>query len=941
MLQRLKRTVARVEVDQKPNGTAFLVDRRHVATALHVLAGLSSVDLVFVEWPEQDRRRRAKRTWRHPAGYDVAILELDRECPHDVQPVPWAAVVPGAGERWSTFGFPSQVLDGHVLFDESVTDPLRLVASWDVRVLQLNTQSAQYELGGFSGAPCAIRGAIVGIVTHQLRRQPPGDVERTVGEPSLDTLYALPIELLAPTGITPPMAEHDDAYQDVGELVRLAEALAGEAKASVLAAMLRAIDRSPWRDREVAPRRAAIARRLGDALRLVVHVVWRRENSHASQLAHAVYLRFTRSALAHTSPGLRIPTFLHDQPTFLSSEEVLPIDRARVEHTLIVVLRDDRMVLEEAWRDCLDRIVDLADGDSAATSVLPVELSTAKRVAPFDQRRMIHLTGEASPSQLLIALEERVLHVLARRSEPDGRRHVRLFLSYAKADGRHQADAIRGLANATPGIDALMDDAALAPGELFQKLEAMIDERVLVAFVTPHYTDRPWCRFELLTAKRLGWPVVVVNSQPPDLARAFPYLGNVPWVQWRSDTPRLHDIIEAASFEVLRDRYARLLLEDQTLLDEELQHAHIVTRPPELLDVVAGGSLAQVACATVLYPDPPIPDEELAVIHRAAGALRFVTPGKAVADAQPLRWPDGESLSIGLSASPADTHPPGVSELHFEDAWLDLARMLVLGGSTLVFGGDLRPGGLTDQLLELAEQRTALAPRGARRRAAPIVSRLAWPLYFDLTDEREAQLVDRVAFKRVPPPASTVATYPEVKVPPSTPGARYLWSLSMTRMRRTVLDDVTAMVVIGGRSIGYAGRYAGVVEEILLALRRGTPVFLLGGMGGAAAAVGQVLLGRTPTRLTSAYQLRADVAPAELAFVDHYNARISRDGGADEPTPIDHDAVLAFLRERGLAGLNNGLSDDENRLLLSSPSMHELSPVLLKGLRGLVARTKP
>jgi hypothetical protein len=99
--------------------------------------------------------------------------------------------------------------------------------------------------------------------------------------------------------------------------------------------------------------------------------------------------------------------------------------------------------------------------------------------------------------------------------------------------------------------------------------------------------------------------------------------------------------------------------------------------------------------------------------------------------------------------------------------------------------------------------------------------------------------------------------------------------------------------------------------------------------------VGDALLGRTPARLTAAVQL---AVPKERDFVTYFNERIVGDPGTDDRTPIDHDAVIATLRSKGLAGLNNGLRDDENRLLLSSPSMQEVSPVLLKGLRGLLAK---
>jgi hypothetical protein len=946
MLQRLKRTVARVDVDGKPTGTAFLVSRTHVATAAHVVDGGGAIKLVFVEWPTSDRTRKATaQRWRHPAGYDVAILELDRPCPASIEPLPWRAAPPDVGAVWSTFGFPSELPDGYSPDDGVIRDPALLIDALELRVLQLGTPSANDDLGGLSGAPCTIGGAIVGVLTHQLKRRAPGSTERTGAAPSLATLYAMPMALFALSGISSPTFDADAAPAELGEVLRLAEELAQQgAKASALAAMLRTIDRAPDQPSAIAPRRAEIARKLGDACRVVVHLVWRSGNDAARLLAHAVYRRFTRSSLAHTSPGLRIPTFLHDRASFLGPGEPGPIDRSRVEHTLIVVLRDDRMVLDRAWRGCLERIASAADEDAEGISILPVDLELddpdkPRAVAQFKRRRVIGFGTGVAPARLLIAIEERVLSLLARRrGAPRDQMRVRLFVSYATLDGAAQARSVWSAANALPGIEAEIDDAALAPGERIGSLVDMIEGRLLLAVVTPQYVNRPWCRRELLAAKQLGCPIVVVNAQDPDLARAFPYLGNVPWVQWRNEPTQIDHIIEAATFEFLRDEYVRIVLADHTLLDEQLQHAHIVTRPPELLDVTAGGSLARNTNPVVLHPDPPISDEEQELLRRVAPEVRFVSPGQAVATAQPLRWASGGALRLALSASPSDLQPPGVSQLHFEDAWLDLTRLLVLGGSTLVFGGDLRRDGLTDQLLELAEQRAAIEDLGGRRSDVPIVSCLGWPLDLDLTDRREAELVGRVEFKRVVPPPSVVSTYPETKQPPTTPDLRYLWARSMTRMRRTVLDDVDAMVVIGGKAAGFAGRYAGVFEEILLAIRRGTPVFLLGGFGGAAAAVAEALTGGAATRLSASYQLDPGVAPAERGFVDYYNAAIRREDVVDEAALIDHDAEVAYLRDRGLAGLNNGLSDADNRLLVASPALHEVTPLLLKGLRGLLAR---
>ncbi|MDP1591529.1 MAG: hypothetical protein Q8M07_27485, partial [Prosthecobacter sp.] len=162
---------------------------------------------------------------------------------------------------------------------------------------------------------------------------------------------------------------------------------------------------------------------------------------------------------------------------------------------------------------------------------------------------------------------------------------------------------------------------------------------------------------------------------------------------------------------------------------------------------------------------------------------------------------------------------------------------------------------------------------------------------------------------------------------------RYLWARSLTQMRHTVLDNIEAMIVVGGACTGFKGRYAGVVEETLLALQRRKPVFLLGCMGGAAAAVCEALLGTVPALLTSSHQLSQK---AEREVADYYNDTIVREDGADDQTPIDHDEVIKAFMAAGPAGLNNGLTADENLILLTSPLMQEVLPLLLKGLRNLI-----
>jgi hypothetical protein len=48
------------------------------------------------------------------------------------------------------------------------------------------------------------------------------------------------------------------------------------------------------------------------------------------------------------------------------------------------------------------------------------------------------------------------------------------------------------------------------------------DCSVMLAFQTDHYSSRPWCRREVLEAKRLGTHVLIVDALQSGEARSFP-----------------------------------------------------------------------------------------------------------------------------------------------------------------------------------------------------------------------------------------------------------------------------------------------------------------------------------------------------------------------------------------------------------------------------------
>ena len=78
------------------------------------------------------------------------------------------------------------------------------------------------------------------------------------------------------------------------------------------------------------------------------------------------------------------------------------------------------------------------------------------------------------------------------------------------------------------------------------------------------------------------------------------------------------------------------------------------------------------------------------------------------------------------------------------------------------------------------------------------------------------------------------------------PKLHLAWAISLYRMRVRMCQDIDALIVLGGKDVNSWGRFAGIAEEVMLALAMGKPVYLLGGRHGSAESVGNLMgLGET------------------------------------------------------------------------------------------------
>jgi hypothetical protein len=167
-------------------------------------------------------------------------------------------------------------------------------------------------------------------------------------------------------------------------------------------------------------------------------------------------------------------------------------------------------------------------------------------------------------------------------------------------------------------------------------------------------------------------------------------------------------------------------------------------------------------------------------------------------------------------------------------------------------------------------------------------------------------------------------------VRPDTSARRYAWARSLTFMRNSMQAGTSARIAMGGKLKGYQGLWPGVLEEGVIALRAGQPLYLLGLFGGAARLLINALRGARREELTSAW-LTAVQGSDELR--DEYRRR-----GHTVQTP---EELAAELKQKGVAGLsaslNNGLSEDQNIELVDSDDPQRIVALILGGLRRKLA----
>ncbi|GAA4457408.1 TIR domain-containing protein [Novipirellula rosea] len=713
---------------------------------------------------------------------------------------------------------------------------------------------------------------------------------------------------------------------------------------------------------------------------LHIHLLFHPDSVDGRKIAEALVPKFLAAPAVR---GLRVPIFLTPDcgdglpprlapdPTISHDPDWLDLDAA--EHSVVVVIANARMNRRvrggtgKQWAEFAKELVH--SHDSKRHSILLVSLDEQGVQLDKTLSALNFLTfktdqdQQAREEELTFQLAVRALILLRNRGETPGASDslapapVSFFLSHAKADldAARKGPVHRVLEEvSTMRIDQWYDARKI---ELTEEFTAAIKDGIrradlMIVFLTDSWAKSSWCRMEAAYAKEVATPILVVDALKEGEPRSFPYGGNVKVVRWpipdeatlrlclgadvkqQAIDERLHKfrpiaarmVLSASILETLtRAHYACLMQgqarEDEVAIDVSPEAVHLAMHPTN---------------SSFLYPDPPLTGEEYKVLSGLRPDATFETPMMRMSRA----LPSSEPLTIAVSVSDSEVlRRHGLTRWHLQTITDEIHLYLLVAGLRIAYGGKLEPEKLDDpdnftlRLFSLVTGYRNLA-KSFDADLKPILNVAPWPLWKIYDDQVLNRFGTIAELEEVPCPElglseSELKPLPNGFVVPNTIPHQYAWGPAMTAMRVKMTEVSFARVVVGGKIEGYKGRYAGLIEEPLLSLRAGKPLFLIGALGGCTRLVIDLLEQRDRAEMTT---------EAARANVENFDAlvEIYREHNQEFKS---REELAAEIQSYGRGGpmqvLKNGLDDDANRELFYCTEPRRIAELILTGVSNL------
>lgn len=676
-----------------------------------------------------------------------------------------------------------------------------------------------------------------------------------------------------------------------------------------------------------------------------IYIVWHQQFSNGQQFAKYLFSNICGNPEHPFLLGPGIPVHFRSVPFTKETTLPQPINIKECLNSAIFVFVDNNMVVCDKWQTYIEQLCDREDLKKPHHCIYPVAFTEhfyklSEKLSKIQFVEKIYEEPDVFKQQQKLLTN--VLNICCKQIKKIKNfeeNHsvyydvppLKLFLSYTRRDGSEITKKVHELIEKDQTLSTFLDTKDIPPGHNFvEEIDKVLKDSAMLIFQTDSYASRSWCHWEVLTAKKYKIPILVINAITNGEERSFPYLGNVPTLIWQESQISL--IIIKILLEVLRHQYFPKYVENLQTFRNIPQETIVLPFAPELLNLVQySQENQQREDRLIIYPDPPLGDNEINVLNSLNPKIKALTPSFPVTSivTDDLKKPlSGKLVGISISNSP-DLERLGFSDHHLKRALLEISRHLLAQGARIAYGGDLRPDGFTQNLIEMVK---AYNHQENNKSQKNILNFLAWPLHLEADVNWQAEYKNEVSIQAISLPEDIKQKPFEIDertfLKPEGKENCYVWMRCLTAMREEMAKQIDARIILGGQVTNYKGVFPGIAEEAALTLINDKPLFVLGAFGGCAKAVGQALLGEAPLALTWEEQAAQNQTYAET--VEFYNERSFL---GSPHSPIDYDALIKTFHNTGFQRINN-LDESENRALFESEDLDEMIYLILKGLQS-------
>jgi SLOG cluster2/TIR domain len=482
-------------------------------------------------------------------------------------------------------------------------------------------------------------------------------------------------------------------------------------------------------------------------------------------------------------------------------------------------------------------------------------------------------------------------------------------------------------------------------------------------------------------------PVLVLDTtEGHRMSRVIPELGQVPSTRWAPGK-------ELLAFSLLmREAFfgARNVLEARSRTGpRQFPPGPVVNRLPgpvvllRLLNKPSYKPPEGQKRIHVNYPGNGLPLMELRLLqsafHKGTSLTAFrdvsrhlpASMEKALTDRhRPL---DGKVLAISFSVS-AQLAELGYLRQHLDEAIIYLLRPLLRLGLDLLYAGlppkEVGVGpmaspdpsaerNMTMTLLNLLNDERSAGEinsdgsgyAAAQPRSSRLYNPAAWPTSDWITAEDEAAWINTCSILRVlPADAGLSGRLPDQK--DELPRYLAFQAIVLSAVRQLLARGFPcpvpgvrdrqvrpeAFVFIGGKMTEFFGSIPGIMEEFLRAAQQKIPIYLFGGLGGAARAIADALLSdssQRPSAFTTSHYTSSR-NPNYRVLLEGFDKMNAKRLSGPEETFGELWEMVQIGRQDGLPELfRNGLDAVDNRKLITTTDTMEAVHLTWKGLGRL------